>query len=824
MRNFFLNEYPYTDFHEMNLTWVIKRIIELDTRLTEFVSLNTIKYADPIQWDITKQYGTNTVVVDPLTGTAYISSQPVPEGVALTDTNYWSVIFDLSSIISGAFDNITVHNDGYNTDATFNSAVGDWLLVGGRLYEVIIPITIGTPYAENVNIVKKSVEELVKAYVLAIETAIGVLSDLNTVDQSSIVNAINEVLLDLQTTVGDLTDLDTTDQTNIVNAINEVVGNIGDLADLNTLDKSSIVNAINEVNTTGGGALALIGDLNDLLTTDKDTLVDAINEVYNSGANDYVYFTANRLGLDNTGATDCASILGALTDNVGLKPGTYLVDADVTISKQVVFAEGAVLNITSGHTVTFTGDILAGRYQIFDGDGTVVSTTKQSVGFPEWFKKSSETYWETAINKCIVAFHETSLGNRDYDINGTIKVEKSNRKVYGTGQCTWYYASENRRGTRIVTHQATAEAFRIGTTTVPSGINLSTQNVEVYDLTITRTSGSAWASNSCAFRVTQALRCKIHDCATKNNDLGCYIQGCTNLHIEHCTFFSECFTAEGSTRTLRHVFIDNSVLSANNIPNVSIYLNDNIMNTGGDTILANSYGITVSGPTYNITDLFIYGNAIEYVNCGVYMEAGNTNYVCNNIHLIHNELDVIRSNGILLQNFGLGSSVIIEDNYVAPADNANGTFVSFKLDNVSGATLTDNCVVSKQYNNTYGIWVASSNCVSCTNNLLQDCVVGYNVTSSARLHIDGVMTQALHTAKCLTSTNMKHSNVNIAATGSANMFTVGYDLDSNSQYNTLDATRMISSMVTKKITENGTQISALGITSQNNNVVGVIAG
>ena len=30
----------------------------------DFVNLNTIKYADPIQWNITKQYETNTVVID----------------------------------------------------------------------------------------------------------------------------------------------------------------------------------------------------------------------------------------------------------------------------------------------------------------------------------------------------------------------------------------------------------------------------------------------------------------------------------------------------------------------------------------------------------------------------------------------------------------------------------------------------------------------------------------------------------------------------------------------------------------------------------------
>ena len=72
--------WPYTNFHELNLTWLLRRMKELTETVKNFVALNAIKYADPIQWDITTQYETNTVVINPIDGTAYISSQPVPAG------------------------------------------------------------------------------------------------------------------------------------------------------------------------------------------------------------------------------------------------------------------------------------------------------------------------------------------------------------------------------------------------------------------------------------------------------------------------------------------------------------------------------------------------------------------------------------------------------------------------------------------------------------------------------------------------------------------------------------------------------------------------
>lgn len=90
---------PYTNFHDLNLDWIVKALTDIDRRLANFVSLNTIKYADPIKWDITSQYAQNTLVIDPQDGTAYLSVQPVPQGVQITNADYWTPVFTLQNFI-----------------------------------------------------------------------------------------------------------------------------------------------------------------------------------------------------------------------------------------------------------------------------------------------------------------------------------------------------------------------------------------------------------------------------------------------------------------------------------------------------------------------------------------------------------------------------------------------------------------------------------------------------------------------------------------------------------------------------------------------------
>lgn len=117
------DQFPYTNFHELNLDWILRALKELEKTIDQFVSINSLKYADPIQWDITSQYEKNTIVIDPQTGTAYISIQPVPAGVTLTETDYWTVVFNLKNFVVRAAKNFTTrYEDDTTLTATFSSS------------------------------------------------------------------------------------------------------------------------------------------------------------------------------------------------------------------------------------------------------------------------------------------------------------------------------------------------------------------------------------------------------------------------------------------------------------------------------------------------------------------------------------------------------------------------------------------------------------------------------------------------------------------------------------------------------------------------------
>ena len=138
------NFWPWTNLHELNLDWIIQSIKDLETRLTNFVSLNSIKYADPFQWNITSQYAQNTLVIDPETGTAYLSLQPVPQGVQIDNTDYWTPVFTLQNFtdaLKKAISDFPQQEDGQAATQTIPAGTVFW--VGDRLVrnDAAIPVT-----------------------------------------------------------------------------------------------------------------------------------------------------------------------------------------------------------------------------------------------------------------------------------------------------------------------------------------------------------------------------------------------------------------------------------------------------------------------------------------------------------------------------------------------------------------------------------------------------------------------------------------------------------------------------------------------------------
>lgn len=157
---------PYTNFHDLNLDWVIEVLNEFNTKLTDFVSLATIKYADPIQWDITSQYEANTVVVDS-NGNAYLSVRPVPSGVSLDRTEFWTKIGNFDELWADVKRAITPNDEGHSPTATADREVNDLVWVDGSLMRVTKAMTPGDAYVPGSNCVSSSTNEVLHYLITA---------------------------------------------------------------------------------------------------------------------------------------------------------------------------------------------------------------------------------------------------------------------------------------------------------------------------------------------------------------------------------------------------------------------------------------------------------------------------------------------------------------------------------------------------------------------------------------------------------------------------------------------------------------------------------
>lgn len=150
--------YPNVNNEILNLDWLLK-VSNCNThKIENFINLNTIKYADPILWNIESQYEANTVVVDGQTGNAYISTKAVPSGVHLNRTEYWTQIYNYADELSTLRSQIAF-DEGNTTTASRVFGVDDLVFINDKLYRVIAPMIAGDSFVEDSNIKKTIIND-----------------------------------------------------------------------------------------------------------------------------------------------------------------------------------------------------------------------------------------------------------------------------------------------------------------------------------------------------------------------------------------------------------------------------------------------------------------------------------------------------------------------------------------------------------------------------------------------------------------------------------------------------------------------------------------
>ena len=159
MANIF-NEYPYKNYNDLNLDYILRKLLEMDSRLTEYVKQSTITFHDPITWDITDQYTINTMVIDK-DGTAYLSVKAVPAGIDIINTDYWQPVFNYDDNINGVRASVA-SNERNSTTATSARSIGDLVYLNGVLYKITAPMNAGDAYVIDTNCVKYTVSDRIR--------------------------------------------------------------------------------------------------------------------------------------------------------------------------------------------------------------------------------------------------------------------------------------------------------------------------------------------------------------------------------------------------------------------------------------------------------------------------------------------------------------------------------------------------------------------------------------------------------------------------------------------------------------------------------------
>ena len=157
-------DFPNTRMYESDLREILAQMKRLKEIVETFVTVEQVRFADPILWDIATQYSKNTIVLS-VSGDAYLSKQAVPAGVQLNNEEYWQEIFNFADYVRTANENLTINIEQNTTRSEHAYNVDDWLLWNDVLYKVIAEIEVDDLLVVDSNVEHFTVEDFIKAWI-----------------------------------------------------------------------------------------------------------------------------------------------------------------------------------------------------------------------------------------------------------------------------------------------------------------------------------------------------------------------------------------------------------------------------------------------------------------------------------------------------------------------------------------------------------------------------------------------------------------------------------------------------------------------------------
>ena len=532
-------------------------------------------------------------------------------------------------------------------------------------------------------------------------------------------------------------------------------------------------------------------------------------------------------GADSTGATSCSAVF-ATADAAGaggliIPAGTYLVSTNVTFVTPVIMNSGAILNIATGVTVTFTGGFQAGVYRVFNITGTgevVFNWQNLIVGYPEWWGAAANQTVNSyaGITASLKACKVTQLSSGTYLTNDTIKIIYANRVLRGTSEL--YVGVEE--ATRLLVTSGTINTLQIGPDNNPGGVANFLYGIVVENLYVARNIAPVISSGCTGVIAKFTVSTQLNNVKSAEHIYSFQFIGTVGLIATNCKA-SRSAAGTGAGADLWYGYYVNGLINVGFAGgNASIYLN---YCTAGCNITAlqtnNSAGFYMNG---GFSDTFLESPETVTCNVGIIVEGdSSTSNLGSNLDLmIRNPVhDQFGTWGIYFNNINRFGSAIINSGYYGAS--ATADFGVYVLNSLGAVTIQGGQFVMANATTANAIAIANSDGVIVDNAQILECSVqAVSLIDSDNCDIRPLVknySRSILSAVQLLS-NCTHNYVAPNLYGAAALAALGVQLvGATNTYNEVNCTLINPTVLTggsaNKLSINSVSITATGLTGTN---------